>query len=134
MGGCCPRRTVIASNVAFGALLALSSSRAISIPVTLVSALTFNLCTFWQSWSHKWADIWGAQEDPLRHALRAPHSRAVFAERRRQRGPGAHCPHHGRRTRSEPSTTREQPVDLNPAAARVLGYGPEEVIGRNVTR
>jgi PAS domain S-box-containing protein len=102
------------------------------ISVTLVSALAFNLGHFGKVGHTSGAHIWGAQAGILGITLCALFLAAVFAERRR----------HAAVVRTVLNTVEEAIItidaqgivkDLNPAAARVFGYSPEEVIGRNVT-
>jgi PAS domain S-box-containing protein len=101
------------------------------ISVTLVSALTFDLGHFGKVGHTGEAHIWGAQAGILGITLCALFLAAVFAERRR----------HAAVVRTVLNTVEEAIItidaqgivkDLNPAAARVFGYSPEEVIGRNV--
>jgi PAS domain S-box-containing protein len=102
------------------------------ISVTLVSALTFELGHFSKAGHTSEAHIWGAQAGILCVTLCALVLAAVFAERRRDAA----------LVRTVLTTVEDAIItidhegivkDLNPAAARVFGYGPEEVIGRNVT-
>jgi len=101
------------------------------ISVTLVSALTFNLGHFGKVGHTSGAHIWGAQAGILCVTLCALLLAAVFAERRR----------HAALVRTVLNTVEDAIItidyegivrDLNPAAARIFGYGPEEVVGRNV--
>jgi PAS domain S-box-containing protein len=102
------------------------------ISVTLVSALTFDLGHFGKVGPTSEARIWGAQAGILCVTICALLLAAVFAERRRDAAV----------VRTVLDTVEDAIItidhegivrDLNPAAARVFDYGPEEVIGRNVT-
>jgi PAS domain S-box-containing protein len=101
------------------------------ISVTLVSALTFDLGHFGKGGHPSGAHIWGAQAGILGITLCALVVAAVFAERRRDAAV----------VRTILNTVEEAIItidhegivkDLNPSAARVFGYSPEEVVGRNV--
>jgi PAS domain S-box-containing protein len=97
----------------------------------IVCAVTFNIGHFGKLGPTTEARIWGAQAGILSVALCALFLAAVFAERRR----------HAALVRAVLNTVEDAIItiddeglikDLNPAAARVFGYSPEEVIGRNV--
>ena len=97
----------------------------------IVLAVTFNVGHFVQAGITTEARIWGAQAGILGITFCALFLAAVFAERRR----------HAAVVRAVLNTVVDAIVtiddkgiikDLNPAAARVFGYGPEEVVGRNV--
>jgi PAS domain S-box-containing protein len=101
------------------------------ISVTIVGAVAFDLGNFGKVGPTTEARIWGSQAGILGVTLFALLLAAVFAERRR----------HAAVVRTVLNTVEEAIItidqegtvnDLNPAAARVFGYGPEEVIGRNV--
>jgi PAS domain S-box-containing protein len=101
------------------------------ISITLVGAVTFDLGHFGKVGPTTEARIWGSQAAILGVTLCALFLAAVFAERRR----------HATGVRAILNTIEEAIItidaqgivnDLNPAAARVFGYEPEEVIGRNV--
>jgi PAS domain S-box-containing protein len=101
------------------------------IAVTIVGAITFELGRFGKIGPTTETRIWGTQAGILGIALYALFLTAVFAERRRQAAA----------VRAVLNTVEEAIItidhegmvkDLNPAAARVFGYGPEEVVGRNV--
>jgi PAS domain S-box-containing protein len=101
------------------------------ISVTIVGAVTFDLGHFGKVGPTTEARIWGSQAGILGVTLCALFLAAVFAERRR----------HATGVRAILNTVEEAIItidaqgivnDLNPAAARVFGYEPEEVIGRNV--
>jgi PAS domain S-box-containing protein len=101
------------------------------ISVTLVGAITFDLGHYGKVGPTTEARIWGSQAGILGVTLCALFLAAVFAERRR----------HAAGVRAILNTVEEAIItidheglikDLNPAAARVFGYSPEEVIGRNV--
>jgi PAS domain S-box-containing protein len=101
------------------------------ISVTIVGAITFDLGHFSKVGPTTEAHIWGSQVGILGVTLCALFLVAVFAERRRNAAV----------VRAVVNTVEEAIItidaqgivtDLNPAAARVFGYSPEEVIGRNV--
>src|SRR5215510_3246612 len=101
------------------------------ISVTIVGAITFDLGQFGKVGPTTEARIWGTQAGILGLTLCALILVAVFAERRRNAAV----------VRAVLNTVEEAIItidhegivrDLNPAAARVFGYSPEEVIGRNV--
>jgi PAS domain S-box-containing protein len=99
------------------------------ISVTIVGATAFDVGRFASPATE--ARIWGSQAGILGLALYALFLTAVFAERRR----------HATAVRTVLNTIEEAIItvdhhgivtELNPAAARVFGYSPEEVVGRNV--
>jgi PAS domain S-box-containing protein len=99
--------------------------------LTIVLAVTFDFGHFGKVGPTPEARIWGAQAGILGVTLCALFLAAVFAERRR----------HAALLRAVLNTVVDAIVtiddngiikDLNPAAARVFGYSPEEVVGRNV--
>jgi PAS domain S-box-containing protein len=101
------------------------------ISVTIVGAITFGLGRFGKVGPTTEALIWGYQAGILGVTLYALFLTAVFAERRR----------HAAVVRTILNTVEEAIItidhegivkDLNPSAARVFGYSPEEVVGRNV--
>jgi PAS domain S-box-containing protein len=101
------------------------------ISVTIVGAITFDLGHFGKVSPTTEAHVWGSQVGILGVTLCALFLVAVFAERRRNAAV----------VRAVVNTVEEAIItidaqgivtDLNPAAARVFGYGAEEVIGRNV--
>jgi PAS domain S-box-containing protein len=101
------------------------------ISVTIVGAIAFDLGRFGKFGPTTEARIWESQAGILGVTLYALFLTAVFAERRR----------HAAVMRTVLNTVEEAIItidhegivkDLNPAAARVFGYGPEEVIGRNI--
>src|SRR5262245_45542555 len=101
------------------------------ISVTTVGVITFDLGRFGNVGPTTEARIWGTQAGILGVTLYALFLTAVFAERRR----------HAAVVRTVLNTVEEAIIttdhegivrDLNLAAARVFGYRPEEIIGRNV--
>src|SRR5215467_12983650 len=101
------------------------------ISVIIVGAITFDLGHFGKVGPTTEAHIWGSQVGILGVTLCALFLVAVFAERRRNAAV----------VRAVVNTVEEAIItidaqgivtDLNPAAARVFGFSPEEVIGRNV--
>jgi PAS domain S-box-containing protein len=101
------------------------------ISVTMVGAITFDLGHFGKAGSTTEARIWGTQAGILGLTLCALFLVAVFAERRRNAAV----------VRAVLDTVEEAIItidaqgivdDLNPAAARIFGYRPEEIIGCNV--
>src|SRR5262245_34269955 len=101
------------------------------ISITIVGAITLDLGHFGKVGPTTEARIWGTQAGILGLTLCALLLVAVFAERRRNAAV----------VRAVVNTVEEAIAtidhegivrDLNPAAARVFGYRPEEVIGRNV--
>jgi len=101
------------------------------ISLTIVSAMAFDLGHFRKYGPATEARIWGTQAAILGLTLCALYLAAVFAERRRQ----ATVLRTVLNTVDDPIITIDAQgivTDLNPAAARVFGYSPEEVLGRNV--
>jgi PAS domain S-box-containing protein len=101
------------------------------ISLAMVGAITFDLGHFGKVGSTTEARIWGAQAGIVGLTVCALFLAAVFAERRRQ----------ATVVRTVLNTVEEAIItidaqgivtDLNPAAARVFGYSPGEIIGRNV--
>src|SRR5262249_10901060 len=99
--------------------------------VTIVGAITFDLGHFGKVGPTTEAHVWGAQVGILGVTLCALFLVALITERR---GNAAGW-------RAVVNTVEEAIIpidaqgivkDLNPAAARVFGYSPKEVIGRNV--
>src|SRR5262245_26759151 len=111
--------------------LVFTSAAIFVISVAIVGAVTFDLGNFGKVGPTTEARIWGSQAGILGVTLFALLVAAVFAERRQQ----AVVVRAVLNTVEEAIITIDAQViakDLNPAAARVFGYGPEEVIGRNV--
>jgi PAS domain S-box-containing protein len=101
------------------------------ISLAIVGAITFDLGHFAKVGSTTEARIWGAQAGIFGLTVCALFLAAAFAERRRQ----ATVVRTVLNTVGEAIITIDAQgivTDLNPAAARVFGYGAEEVIGRNV--
>src|SRR5262245_35631032 len=101
------------------------------ISVTIVGAITFDLGHFGKVGPTTEARVWGIQAGILGVTLYGLFLVAVFAERRRNAAVVRTVLH----TVEEAIITIDAQgivTDLNPAAARVFGYSPEEVIGRNV--
>jgi PAS domain S-box-containing protein len=101
------------------------------ISLAIVGAITFDLGHFGKVGPATEARIWGTQAAILGITLCALFLSAVFAERRRQ----ATVVRTVLNTVEDPIITIDAQgivTELNPAAARVFGYRPEEVIGRNV--
>jgi PAS domain S-box-containing protein len=101
------------------------------ISLTIVGAITFDLGRLGKVGPTTEARIWAAQAGILGIALYALFLTAVFAERRRQAAA----------VRTVLNTVEEAIITidhegivkgLNPAAARVFGYRPEEITGRNI--
>jgi PAS domain S-box-containing protein len=110
---------------------AFTSTAIFITSLTIVLAVTFNIGHFAKAETTIDARIWGAQAGILGITFCALFLAAVFAERRR----------HAAVVRAVLNTVVDAIVtidnkgiikDLNPAAARVFGYSPEEVVGRNV--
>jgi PAS domain S-box-containing protein len=108
-----------------------TSAAVFVISVTIVGAITFDLGEFGKVGPTTEARIWGTQAGILGLALCALILVAVFAERRRNAAV----------VRAVLNTVEEAIItidaqgivkDLNPAAARIFGYSPEETIGLNV--
>jgi PAS domain S-box-containing protein len=111
--------------------LVFTSAAIFVISVAIVGAVTFDLGNFGKVGPTTEARIWGSQAGILGVTLFALLVAAVFAERRQQAVV----------VRAVLNTVEEAIItidaqgtvrDLNPAAARVFGYAPDEVIGRNV--
>jgi PAS domain S-box-containing protein len=110
---------------------AFTSAAIFVISLTIVAAITFNLGHYGTVGPLTEANIWGAQIGILGITLCALFLAAVFAERRQQTAV----------VRAVLNTVEDAIItidaqgivkDLNPAAARVFAYSPEELIGRNV--
>src|SRR5262249_37640065 len=110
---------------------AFTSAAIFVASLTIVLAVTFNIGHFGKAGPTNEARIWGAQAGILGITFCALFLAAVFAERRR----------HAAVVRAVVNTVVDAIVtiddkgivkDFNPAAARVFGYRPEEVVGRNV--
>jgi PAS domain S-box-containing protein len=110
---------------------AFTSTAIFVTSLTIVLAVTFNIGHFAKVGPTTEARIWGAQAGILGITFCALFLAAVFAERRR----------HAAVVRAVVNTVADAIVtiddkgivkDFNPAAARVFGYSPEEVVGRNV--
>jgi len=101
------------------------------ISLTIVGAITFDLGHFGEPGPTTEARIWRTQAGILGLTLCALFLAAAFAERRRQ----ATAVRTVLNTVEDPIITMDAQgivTDLNPAAARVFGYSPEEIVGRNV--
>src|SRR5262245_20101832 len=110
---------------------AFTSTAIFVTSLTIVLAVTFNVGHFAKADPTTEARIWGAQAGILGITFCALFLTAVFAERRRNAAV----------VRAVVNTVVDAIVaidekgivkDFNPAAARVFGYSPEEVVGRNV--
>jgi PAS domain S-box-containing protein len=110
---------------------AFTSTAIFVTSLMIVLAVTFNIGHFAKADPTTEARIWGAQAGIVGITFCALFLTAVFAERRR----------HAAVVRAVVNTVVDAIVtiddkgvvkDFNPAAARVFGYRPEEVIGRNV--
>src|SRR5215470_20298445 len=101
------------------------------VSLAIVGAITFDLGHFGKVGPTTEPSILGTQAAILGITLCALFLAAAFAERRRQ----ATVVRTVLNTVEDPIITIDAQgivTDLNPAAARVFGYRPEEVIGRNV--
>jgi PAS domain S-box-containing protein len=110
---------------------AFTSAAIFVFSLLIVCAVTFNIGHFGRVSPTPEARIWGAQAGILALALCALLLAAVFAERRQ----------HAAVVDAVLNTVEDAIItidakgmvkDLNPAAARVFGYSPDEVIGRNI--
>jgi len=110
---------------------AFTSAAIFLVSLLIVCAVTFNIGHFGKFSPTPEARIWGAQAGILAVALCALMLAAVFAERRE----------HAAVVAAVLNTVDDAIItidakgvvrDLNPAAARVFGYSPNEVIGRNI--
>jgi PAS domain S-box-containing protein len=110
---------------------AFTSAAIFVFSLMIVCAVTFNIGHFGRVSPAPEARIWGAQAGILALALCALLLAAVFAERRQ----------HAAVVDAVLNTVEDAIItidakgmvkELNPAAARVFGYRPDEVIGRNV--
>jgi PAS domain S-box-containing protein len=111
--------------------LAFTSAAIFVISLMIVCAVTFEIGHFGKTGPIPEARIWGAQAGIVGIALCALLLAAAFAERRQ----------HAAVVAAVLSTVEDAIItidakgiikDLNPAAARVFGYSPNEVIGLNV--
>src|SRR5262245_34218532 len=111
--------------------LAFTSIAIFVVSLMIIFAVTFNLGHFGKIGPTPEARIWGAQASIVGVAFCALLLGAAFAERRQ----------HAAVMAAVLNTIEEAIIavdakgivkDLNPAAARVFGYGADEVIGRNV--
>src|SRR5262249_38972162 len=107
-----------------------TSAAIFAISLTIVAALTFELGHFGEGPTTE-ARVWGTQIGIIGLTVCALFLAAVFAERRRQ----------ATVVRTVLNTVEDAIItidaqgivtDVNPAAARVFGYEPQEVIGHNV--
>jgi len=110
---------------------AFTSAAIFVTSLMIVGAITFDLGHYGKVGPTTEARIWGAQAGILGVTLCALFLAAVFAERRQQTAV----------VRGVLNTIGDAIItidaqgivkDLNPAAAQVFGYSPEELIGRNV--
>jgi PAS domain S-box-containing protein len=110
---------------------AFTSAAIFVFSLMIVCAVTFNVGHFGKVSPTPEARIWGAQAGILALALCALLLAAVFAERRQ----------HAAVVDAVLNTVEDAIItidakgmvkELNPAAARVFGYSPDEVIGRNI--
>ena len=111
--------------------LAFTSIAIFVVSLMIISAVTFDLGHFGRIGPTPEARIWGAQAGIVGVTFCALLLGAAFAERRQ----------HAAVMAAVLNTIEEAIItidangvvkDLNPAAARVFGYGADEVIGRNV--
>jgi PAS domain S-box-containing protein len=111
--------------------LAFTSMAIFVVSLMIIFAVTFNLGHFGTIGPTPEARIWGAQAGIVGVTLCALLLAAAFAERRQ----------HAAAVAAVLNTVEDAIItidakglikDFNPAAARVFGYGPDEVIGLNV--